>query len=72
MLSDKSAQFLIFTFISIKCGGSDLKGQYEALLAEYEIVCKERETIKRDKDIANIEIRKIGASFVIVASCCSN
>ena len=44
--------------------GSDLKDQYTALLAEYEIVCKERETIKRDKDIANNEIRKLGADLV--------
>ena len=44
--------------------GSDLKGQYEAVVAEYEKVCKERETIKRDKDIANNEIRKLGADFV--------
>ena len=44
--------------------GSDLKEQYEALLAEYEIVCKERETIKQDKDIANNEIRKLGADLV--------
>jgi chromosome segregation ATPase len=29
-------------------------------------VCKERETIKRDKDIANNEIRKIGADLVEV------
>jgi chromosome segregation ATPase len=43
---------------------SDLKEQYEALLAEYEIVCKERETIKRDKDIANIEIQKLGVDLV--------
>jgi chromosome segregation ATPase len=44
--------------------GSDLKEQYEAVVAEYEKVCKERETIKRDKDIANNEIRKLGADFV--------
>jgi chromosome segregation ATPase len=44
--------------------GSDHKDQYIALLAEYEIVCKERETIKRDKDIANIEIQKLGADLV--------
>jgi chromosome segregation ATPase len=44
--------------------GSDHKDQYIALLAEYEIVCKERETIKRDKDIANNEIRKLGAELV--------
>lgn len=44
--------------------GSDLKEQYEAVLAEYEKVCKERENIKRDKDIANNEIRKLGADLV--------
>ena len=44
--------------------GSDIKGQYKALLAEYEKVCKERETIKRDKDIANNEI--LGADLVEV------
>lgn len=44
--------------------GSDLKEQYEALLVEYEKVCKERENIKRDKDIANNEIRKLGADLV--------
>jgi chromosome segregation ATPase len=44
--------------------GSDLKDQYTALLAQYEIVCKEKETIKRDTDIANNEIRKLGADLV--------
>jgi chromosome segregation ATPase len=43
---------------------SDLKDEYTALLAEYEIVLTERETIKRDKDIANNEIRKLGAELV--------
>ena len=44
--------------------GSALKDQYTALLTEYEIVCKEKETIKRDKDIANNEIQKLGADLV--------
>ena len=44
--------------------GPDLKEQYEALLAEYEIVYKDRETINRDKDIANNEIRKLSADLV--------
>ena len=43
---------------------SVLKDQYTALLVEYEIVCKEKETIKRDKDIANNEIQKLGADLV--------